>query len=88
MSLLDEPRATVMTPAVPTAVAVIRPIVRIASSACLGILRDEDQEQVARVHAAIAAAPYGHAELASSTVDLDAKPTMILHLLERPVEGT
>ena len=53
----------------------------------LGILRDEDQEQVARVHAAIAAAPYVHAKLSSSTVDLDAKPTMILQLLERPVEG-
>ena len=52
----------------------------------LGILRDEDQEQVAR-HAAIAAAPYVHAKLSSSTVDLDAKPTMILQLLERPVEG-
>ena len=54
----------------------------------LGILRDEDQEQVARVHAAIAAAPYVHAKLASSTVETDGKPTMILQLLERPVEGT
>ena len=43
----------------------------------LCILRDEDQEQVARVHAAIAAAPYVHAKLASSTVETDGKPTMI-----------
>ena len=33
-------------------------------------------------------APYVHAKLASSTVEPDGKPTMILQLLERPVEGT
>ena len=39
------------------------------------------------LHAAIAAAPTSMPSW-RSTVDLDAKPTMILQLLERPVEGT